>query len=1596
MKSPSITLEQLIPLNRLQSVLRRFSASIELGYRILDVNGEIVFETDGDQARQQEQISHFARLSPTRLDIGQLLESWSASPVEASLLTDANGSSSIGAPLFAEEVLIAIICIGPFVCTSGDAEQVSRRINLAGEHGWESEGVSVGSLPMLSGKRIAELTERLAIMAEFMAEMVRAALLERKAVKQLQKSEERYRGMINSLPQVIYETDLKGTIIFANQAAFDTFGYSPDEAGIEGTAHISEFISPQDKDKVAQRFKAVLSGSTLAPEEYWFVRKNGEAFPGVVISRAILKDGVVVGVRGVVIDNRSRWHVEEKLKESEQRYRTLYNGANDGILILENGIIVECNPRAQDLLQRGPQDLIGSTLFNVSPPLQSDGQLSAFKAGKMFVVDGQEASGCFSWDFHLRDGTAIETEVSLNSITMEGKTLGLAIFRDMTERNQSRRALEEQESAWRAIFEHAPYGIVINRLSDGVYLDANPAYERYSGGRKRSDILGKTAEDFLTPEQIEQSQKVREVLLAKGSIYDQEAIAVAPDGTIRHLLYSSALYQTGGEVNALSMFVDITDRKKTEEQLKRNEEVLNSLFQAVPVGLAILKDRRFTMINEQVGTITGHLADDLIGSTSRLLYATEEEYIRVGEALYGTLWERGASYVETRFKHKNGSFRYVSLFAAPLDNHNSDAGAAVAIQDITERVMMVQTLRDREQRFLKIADLSGQLLYDHDVSSGSILWFGRIHAITGYSAEEFNTHGISGWGERLHPDDRAITLAQLEAAKVNRTVFSVDYRFCKADQTYIHVHEEGAYLYDDKGDAVQMLGTVKDVTCQKVAEDALRLSERRLAHAFSATSDAIWEWYPQDKSTYYSSRWYEMLGYEDHELAMTVESWVTLCHPDDYQAVVQNIERAFASHAHPQYAIEYRMRHYQGHWLWILSRGRVVEWDQANRPSLVTGTNTDITKRKQAEIALQESEKRYRALFESGGDAIFILKDDRVIDCNNKTLELFRCTRDQFIGLSPEQFSPPVQADGRIFAEHGKGYIDKALLDDPQQFEWVHARTDGTQFHADVRLGLIELSGETCVQAIIRDITEWKKNESALRESEFRFRSFFNTSPEGILLIDFQGNILDANKTFQQESGYGQDEIIHQHFKKFIQAEDQARIVEAILAFKSGIAQDQPIRFSYRAENGTLVPVLAKGWLVVDEKSNPLYLGVFIHNLSTELALADEKAALEKQVIQAQRSEAIGTLAGGIAHDFNNILGGIIGYTELALLRAETSMDVKIRDYIQRVLEGGNRAKNLVQQILRFSRHTATIMEPIHLTPVINESIALMRSTLPTTITIKHQLEQVPDRILGDSTQIHQVVMNLATNALHAMKDSGGLLTITLKKVFLDVPRQFLSMAIPAGEYMLLQVEDTGCGMPVAVLERIFEPYFTTKKINEGTGLGMAVVLGIIKSHKGLIEVESIIGTGTRFDIYLPLTREDSEQNGKTTSSLPMGRGEHVLLVDDEPFFLEVVQENLQLLGYHVTANLSSLDALRLYTSTPHDYDLLITDQTMPEMTGVQLVREIRKIDKNLPIILCTGYSEIVSEQSAVYYGINQFLMKPVNTSDLAQAVAAVLHLTNS
>ncbi|MBF0224606.1 MAG: response regulator [Desulfobacterales bacterium] len=383
-----------------------------------------------------------------------------------------------------------------------------------------------------------------------------------------------------------------------------------------------------------------------------------------------------------------------------------------------------------------------------------------------------------------------------------------------------------------------------------------------------------------------------------------------------------------------------------------------------------------------------------------------------------------------------------------------------------------------------------------------------------------------------------------------------------------------------------------------------------------------------------------------------------------------------------------------------------------------------------------------------------------------------------------------------------------------------------------------------------------------------------------------------------------------------------------------------------------------------------------------------EREKLEKQLRQAQKMEAIGTLAGGIAHDFNNILSPIIGYTEMTMVYC--SEDSDICGNLEQILKAANRAKELVKQILTFSRWSESEKKTLNIKPIIKEALQLLRASLPTTIEIKKSIKDC-GLIISDPTQINQIIVNLCTNAYHAMEPNGGKLIVSLNEILLSEEDVDVLLECKAGRYAKLSVTDTGHGMPKQTIERIFDPYFTTKDATKGTGLGLAIVHGIVKNHNGFIRVYSEINKGSTFDIYIPII-EDKTKPKQTKIDRELIQGsERILFIDDEEQLVAMAQRMLSYLGYKVTSFTDPLIALKMFKEKPFDFDIVITDVTMPHITGINLAKKLIEIKPNIPIILCTGFTELITEEEAKKMGIKELVPKPFLQSQLSKIIRKLI-----
>ncbi|MDQ1350245.1 MAG: hypothetical protein QG657_546 [Acidobacteriota bacterium] len=516
------------------------------------------------------------------------------------------------------------------------------------------------------------------------------------------------------------------------------------------------------------------------------------------------------------------------------------------------------------------------------------------------------------------------------------------------------------------------------------------------------------------------------------------------------------------------------------------------------------------------------------------------------------------------------------------------------------------------------------------------------------------------------------------------------------------------------------------------------------------------------------------------------------------------------------------------------------------------------------------------------------------------------------------------------------------------------------------------------------DITERWRAETALRESEEKYRNVVENANEAIFVA--QDWVLKfCNPKTIEILGFTQEELANKPFAELIHPDDKEMVVVRHKRRLQGERFEDVYSFRIVSKNQQVKWVEIKPILILWE-GRPATLN-FMSDITIRKREEAERKKLEAQLLHSQKMEAMGTLAGGIAHDFNNILGAVLGYTELSI--NELSEGSLVRANLEYVLSAASRAKELVKQILAFSRKADQEKKLVYLKQIIEEAMKLLRSLLPTTIEIRSRIADGLNPIMADPTRLHQLIMNLCTNAGHAMRENGGLLEIILDEMALDADA-VKGKELEPGWYQRLSVSDTGHGMDGETKRRIFDPYFTTKKEGEGTGMGLSVVHGIIKSHKGEITVYSEPGKGTTFHVLLPVTTETGEVPGVEAPG-PIPRGsERILLVDDEWALVELGKQMLERIGYNVVVKSSSIDAFETFRSNPAAFDLIITDQTMPVMTGVQLARQIKNIRPDIPIILCTGFSESVDEETFRSRGIDAFVMKPIAMREIAAVIRGI------
>ena len=659
---------------------------------------------------------------------------------------------------------------------------------------------------------------------------------------------------------------------------------------------------------------------------------------------------------------------------------------------------------------------------------------------------------------------------------------------------------------------------------------------------------------------------------------------------------------------------------------------------------------------------------------------------------------------------------------------------------------------------------------------------------------------------------------------------------------------------------------------------------------------------------------------------------------------------------------------------------------------------SDITESKRANTSLRESEQNFRTLADSGRALIWTSGTDKLCNYFNRVwLEFTGRKLEQEMGngwaegVHPDDLQRCLDIYIEAFDRREKFSMEYRLLRYDGEYRWI---LDEGCPRYDSRGEFIGYIGH-CL-----DISERKHDEETLRESEENFRSIFENNSVAIAIIEADTTISMVNEEYCRVSGYMKHEVIGISWTQQVPPEDLERLKEfnRRRLINPGDAPTK-YEFTFYHKNGGIKHAIMSIAMLSKRKIITSFLDI------TELKHAEEEnAKLEVQLRHAQKMESIGSLAGGIAHDLNNILFPISGLSEMLL--DDLPPGTPARESVEQIYKSAQRGSDLVKQILAFSRQSNPRKLPIRIQSILKEVLKLARAAIPMNIEITSHIKQDCGMVSANPTQVHQILMNLITNAYHAVERNGGTINVELKET--DTGCNF-AMSHPAfgekddlrdnsmpediwvGRYACITLSDTGTGIDPTLIDKIFDPYFTTKELGKGTGLGLSVVHGIVKEHGGDIRVYSEVGKGTAFHVFLPIIEDDMDgKDAAVTREYPTGQ-ERILLVDDEEPIVRMEQIMLERLGYQVTARTSSPDALAAFKANPCNFDLVISDRGMPNITGDQLARQLILIKPGIPVIICTGFSNENDERRAMAMGIKGFLMKPVSLNDMATMVRNVL-----
>lgn len=1124
-----------------------------------------------------------------------------------------------------------------------------------------------------------------------------------------------------------------------------------------------------------------------------------------------------------------------------------------------------------------------------------------------------------------------------------------------------------------------------------------------------ADTTFKSRADFLSrfPLHPQDRDRVIEAInahFAAGSVRLELDIRILRRGETRRLHLTGLCSRDGsGSLSRWNAAVtDITDRKRAEEALSLSEERYARAMEAAEEGhweWAIKSDEIF--LSPRAKEILGFAPDVRFASRAEFFARQSihpDDRQRVTGAREAILSGTTPRYeIEYRVLPRSGELRWIrSRGKVFRDGRGQPLCISGSLADITERKLATEAVRRSEERFALAVGGSTDGIWDWDLLTGEMFFSEQaqiLHGLTPGPTVRTRAEWRVLW--KLHPDDAQAQAKAIDDYIAGRTrSYDGEWRVQRPDGSYRWVRTRGVCVRDEMGRATRIAGSISDIDARKRAEAALQASEQRYARAMEASGEGYWDWNIPTDEYYASPRMLDLLGFPPGTTFASRSDFVARfpLYPGDRPKWEQAVAARFAGKAAGD-GLEIRILR-DRETRWILLTG-LLSSDPSGKPLRWTGSVADITTRKRAEEALRLSEHRYALAMEATGDGHWdwnipvdkIYVSPLLLEMCGLHTDMTFASRAEWVDRFP--FYPGERPRyEQAVAEHFAGRtlrLDMEIRVVPRgETRWIHMTGRCSR---DASGTPIRWAGS------VTDVTARKRVEEELRARQ----EMLDLAQKAARAVAFEwrmGAGEGENRWSPDlEAMYGippgSYDGTYESWQKLVYPDDWPKVRALIEAAQE--SGDVAAQYRIKPNGGAIRWLQAKGRMLYDHDGKPTRVVGFMLDV-TDRHLAEEGLQrMEHQLRQAQRLEAMGTLAGGIAHDFNNLLGAILGYGEMAL--RDVPAGSRLRRDLESIMIAGDRGRALVDRILAFSRSGVGERLAVRVEEVVRETLELLTSKLPHGITIKDRLRAGGAAVMGDATQIHQVVMNLVSNAIQAMR-SGGRVRVSVARISNDVPRAVTTGIVGARHYVVLEVADTGSGIPPEIFEKIFDPFFTTKEVGVGTGLGLSLVHGIVTGLGGVINVETAVGKGSVFTVYLPRAGDVGNVDKPRLRAQPKtrrGNRQRVLVLDDEESLVRLVTETLADLGYAPVGFTTSAAALDAFLADPQQFDAVVTDESMPGMSGSELILKLRQVRPKIPILLVSGYLGTAVVRRAREAGADEVLRKPLSARELATSLDRVL-----